>query len=46
MKEAVSIKAIWLGNNIPFEVIQNEIRQLDQSKKPRNHLLENLSVKL
>jgi hypothetical protein len=37
MKEAVSIKAIWLGNDISSEIIRNEIHQLGQ--------LENLTVK-
>jgi hypothetical protein len=37
MKEAVSIKAIWLGNDISSKIIQNEIRQLGQSKKLRKN---------
>jgi len=37
MKEAVSIKAIWLENDVSSEIIQNEIRNIGQSTKPRNN---------
>jgi hypothetical protein len=37
MKEAVSIKAIWLGNDLSLKLIQNEIRQIGQSTKSRNN---------
>jgi hypothetical protein len=41
MKEAVSIKSIWLGNDVSSEIIQNEIRQLGQSTKHKNSELQN-----
>jgi hypothetical protein len=35
MKEAASIKATWLGNEISQEIIQNEIRQLSRSAESK-----------
>jgi hypothetical protein len=46
MKNAAAIKAIWLGNDISSEILQNEIKQLGVSTKNRNNHFENLSVKL